>query len=261
MNQKSDQKTWKEWLLSTRADLALLQEAKRPPGCTESDPGGKRIGSSEITDEWKIAGYRRSSGRATVVRLSNRVRLTWHEWDSFSTTEERRFHASRLGTIALAEVDPQPGLFFDGFLVVSMYAVWENYHQSTDAGCRIFADASAHRLISDLSVFRYPDQGHRVIAAGDLNVLHGYGESGSDYWASRYDTVFARMRALGLDYAGPWHPNGRQADPWPSELPRNSLNVPTQCRGGAATRQMDFAFASKEIADSVKVQAMHDPCV
>ena len=65
------------------------------------------------------------------------------------------------------------------------------------------------------------------MAAGDLNILHGHGEHGSKYWAARYETVFARMEALGLPFVGPQAPHGRQADPWLDELPSDSRNVPT----------------------------------
>jgi hypothetical protein len=39
----------------------------------------------------------------------------------------------------------------------------------------IHADASVHRLISDLSVLIGRQRGHKIIVAGDLNVLYGYG--------------------------------------------------------------------------------------
>ena len=38
-------------------------------------------------------------------------------------------------------------------------------------------------------------------------------------WKGRYATVFDRMAAIGLPLVGPQYPNGRQADPWPDELP------------------------------------------
>ena len=63
--------------------------------------------------------------------------------------------------------------------------------------------------------------------AGDWNLLHGYGEGGSAYWAGRYQTVFDRMDSLGLRFVGPQYPNGHRADPRPDELPADSLNVPT----------------------------------
>ena len=57
---------------------------------------------------------------------------------------------------------------------------------------------------------------------GDLNILHGHGDYGSAYWAALYATVFTRMAALGLPFIGPQAPHGRQAEPWPDELPPDS---------------------------------------
>jgi hypothetical protein len=54
---------------------------------------------------------------------------------------------------------------------------------------------------------------HRLIVAGDWNLLRGYGEHGDRYWQARYDTVFARAETLGLSFVGPEYPNGRQASP------------------------------------------------
>jgi hypothetical protein len=54
-------------------------------------------------------------------------------------------------------------------------------------------------------------------------VLLGYGEGGSPYRKARYDTVFARMEALGLPLVGPSAPEGGvPPDRWPSELPTGS---------------------------------------
>lgn len=125
------------------------------------------------------------------------------------------------------------------------------------------SDASAHRVVSDLSGFVGRQSGHRIVAAGDLNILHGHGEHGSAYWARRFETVFARMSALGLGFVGPQAPNGRQADPWPDELPRDSLNVPTYHTSRqtptTATRQLDFVFASDGLSDSLTVRALNSP--
>ena len=127
---------------------------------------------------------------------------------------------SRAGTLDAAIVTPPTG---EAFVVVSMYALWEKPHPTTSSSW-IYADGSVHRLISDISVFVGQQLGHRILAAGDLNILHGYGDHGSGYWASRYTTVFDRMRALGLSFVGPQAPAGRRADPWPDELPRTSHN-------------------------------------
>jgi endonuclease/exonuclease/phosphatase family metal-dependent hydrolase len=73
--------------------------------------------------------------------------------------------------------------------------------------------------------------------------------------------VFDRARALGLRLVGPFHPNGRQAAPWPPELPTESLCVPTyfhaQQTPETATRQLDFVFASDSIADRVTAVALN----
>ena len=145
--------------------------------------------------------------------------------------------------------------------IVSMYSHWMNPIRQTKSKW-IFADASAHRLISDLSGLIGSQRGHKVIAAGDLNILHGYGENGNRYWKERYATVFDRMAALGLCFVGPQAPEGgNQADPWPEELPKDSLNVPTfysnRQTPETASRQLDFVFASECIADRVKVKALN----
>jgi hypothetical protein len=57
--------------------------------------------------------------------------------------------------------------------------------------------------------------------------------------------VFNRMAALGLSFVGPQAPNGRQAAPWPEELPQASKNVPTyytsRLNSASATRQLNIA--------------------
>jgi endonuclease/exonuclease/phosphatase family metal-dependent hydrolase len=103
----------------------------------------------------------------------------------------------------------------------------------------------------------------RLIVAGDLNILLGYGERGSPYWASRYDTVFRRLTALGLAFVGPQAPAGRSAEPWPAELPRASKNVPTFYTSTqsppTATRQLDFVFASTSLSERVRARALNEP--
>lgn len=76
--------------------------------------------------------------------------------------------------------------------------------------------------------------------------------------------MFDRFEALGLQFAGPQAPEGgRQADPWPKELPKTSKNIPTyhttHQTPETATRQLDFVFASKSLIDDVSVEAINDP--
>ena len=74
--------------------------------------------------------------------------------------------------------------------------------------------------------------------------------------------MFDRAESLGLRFAGPQAPSGRQADPWPAELPHDSRDVPTyhttRQRAAGATRQLDFVVASTAIADRVTVAALND---
>ena len=230
------------------ADVALLQEAGEPP-----QDLAKPINFDSAP--WHTAGWRWRRRTATA-NLSDRVETKWVEATSLGN-EGSGLAVSRPGTLTAASVKA-PGV--EPFVVVSMYAMWENPHSSTGSTW-IVSDASAHRLVSDLSAFIGTQGGHRILAAGDLNILHGYGDYGNEYWAGRYGSVFDRMDALGLPFVGPQHPHGRQADPWPDELPRDSKNVPTYHTNRqtprTATRQLDFVFASKGM--DVRVRARNEP--
>lgn len=240
-------------LLDSDADIALLTEAAAPPADVarrlDVDPAPWRTSGAGLNRPW----------RAAVVKLSNRVEVQWIEPKAVADAEPGELAVSRLGTLSTAVVTPAAG---DPFIVASMYAPWEKPHATTASGW-IYADGSVHRLISDLSALVGQQTGHRILAAGDLNILHGYGENGSAYWASRYATVFARMAALGLSFIGPQAPAGRRANPWPDELPAESANVPTYHTShqtpATATRQLDFVFASAEFANRVCVSARNEP--
>ena len=100
---------------------------------------------------------------------------------------------------------------------------------------------------------------HRLVVAGDLNILHRHGERGDAYWGGRYASVFDRAEALGLMLAGPFAPHGRVADPRPAELPDGARDVPTfhtPTQGPAgAQRQLDFVLVSPSLVDRVSVRA------
>ena len=244
--------SWR-YLLDTGADIALLSEASAPPDDVaeqlDIDPGPWRTAGAEMNRPW----------RAAIVKLSDRVDVQWIESKSVADAASGDFAVSRGGTLSAAVVTPREG---EPLVVVSMYGAWESLHTTTSRSW-IYADASVHRLISDLSVFIGSKTRHRILAAGDLNILHGYGDHGNAYWASRYESVFSRMAALGLTFVGPQSPNGRQADPWPDELPAESDNVPTfyarHQTPATATRQLDFVFASTRLANHVSVSALNDP--
>ncbi len=233
-------------------DVALVQEAQQPP---ESVP----LDVVSASADWRTGGApnRRFCAAVAARTGANRPTVTKLPTYRVGDLEGEGLAVSVPGTIALAEVrhsDAEP------FIVASVYSPWET---ATSGKNWIYADASAHRLISDLSGLIDSQRGHRLIVAGDWNILHGYGERGSPYWQRRYQTVFDRMEALGLSFCGPQHPHGIQAEPWPNELPEHSLNVPTYRRNrndpATGTRQLDFVFASSALAPRVTVRADNGP--
>lgn len=237
-----------ETVLQSGVDAALLQEAGAPPPLIDQQI------IKDYEGDWLIPGQ--PHWRAAVAGLSERIDFKPILTQPLGSGNSDALMVSRPGTIAAAVVR----ILATGeeITIVSLYATWANPIRPTGSG-RIYADASAHRLISDLSALIGQQKGHRIIAAGDLNILYGYGEGGSLYWKRRYDTVFERMSALGLRFIGPQAPGGIQASPWPSELPPDSLNVPTfrtrKKKPETATRQLDFVFASESIADRISVRA------
>ena len=97
--------------------------------------------------------------------------------------------------------------------------------------------------------------------AGDLNKIYRATDDNRLALPVRDRTVTDRMEALSLEFMGPQYPNGRKADPMPSGLPSDSLNVPTfhapaQSSATAAT-QLDYAFSSRGFHSSVTVRAMN----
>ena len=247
------------YLLDMDFDLALLQEAgKPPPDVAEQIEADPAIEVNPGPWETVIVGGR-PKYRTAIVKLSNRIEVEWIEAKSIDAAEARELVVSWPGTLAAALVKPPSG---SPLIAVSMYAQWVRTH--TLAGSNfLFSDGPAHHVVSDLSTFVAKKDGRRVLAAGDMNILRGYGEYGDEYWAARYQTVFDRMEIIGLPCVGPEYPNGRQADPWPDELPRDSRNVPTfhsvKQSPETAARQLDYVFASTELADSLKVRALNAP--
>lgn len=222
-------------------DIALLQEIELP------------------IDGWERAHYTRG---ADVVRLSDRAevaRLT--PIPQGPAPKEGRFAVSVAGTIAVAHVIPPGGV---SFIAVSIYARWERTHPATRSRW-IYADAMAHRAISDLSVFighRDPAR-HRILVAGDFNLIHGALESNPLALPARDRSVFSRLEALGLVLVGPQQPDGRAADPVPPGLPGDTRNVPTyyttRQRPESAANQLDYVFASRGFHERVKVRALNNP--
>jgi exonuclease III len=245
---------WRQLAADDSVDVALLQEAKAPPSGLEIEV----IGGN---DTWATAGWERRSFRTAVVRCSDRVKVLAEPLvRPLGLAGKDELAVSRPGTLAVAKVIPADGA---PITVASVYAAWERPVPLVEGGW-IYADASAHRLISDLSALVASQRGHQILVAGDWNILNGYGENGSPYWAARYRTVFERLAAIGLRFIGPQQPHGLPAYPRASELPGDSKSVPTfrtnESDPATGQRQLDFVFASADVEARVRsVAALNAP--
>lgn len=251
---------WRQ-LVEMDADLALLQEAGSVPSdvAAKVDTGPEEHWNSltwnvpEVTyDRWPM-----------VVKLSDRVEVEWFKQTApISEPSHDQIAVSGIGTIAAARVIPQDG---QPFIAVSMYARWIKPHVSTDTRWRVgYPDGSAHRIISDLSAFigSTDPTSHRILAAGDLNMIYGATDDNRLALPARDRTVTDRMAALGMEFLGPRHPAGRQASPVPQGLPCDTRNVPTyytthQKDPANAQNQLDYVFASRGFHKNVSVRALN----
>ena len=273
---------WRQ-LIQMNADVALLQEATPPPDDVvrqrdaalppTENAGPLEIGPQESWDshswnsDWWHGRWSALYDRwPMVVRLSDRVDIDWfRQVGPVWQPAEDEVAVSGIGTIAAARVTPRDGSI-EPFIAVSMYGRWIGPHPSVKTSWNIgYADASVHRIISDLSAFigHENPRTHRILAAGDLNIAHGYGDGGSPpYWEARYRSVFERMAAIGLEFMGPQAPNGRQAETRATGEPADSRNVVTYYLRGknpetASNNQLDYVFASRGFHESMKVRAMN----
>ena len=250
---------WLE-LVEMDADVALLQEVGTVPDDVvdrvELSPHGPWLSHDPETgkpnfDRWPM-----------VVRLSDRVRVEWFRQigpTGVASQHTRDVSVSGIGTIDVARVIPTSGA--EPFIAASMYDRWFSPHP-TAGGDLIYSDGSAHSIISDLTAFiGYYDSrdGHRILAAGDLNMSF----QSTDQFDHRAQTVLDRFRALGLKYMGPIYPAGRRAAPIPPHLNEESLDVPTYYHKPSNTPagayvQLDHVFASRGFHNDVRVRALNE---
>ena len=242
---------WNE-LLKMDADIALLQEAGKVPPQVE-------VGCGDSNEPWKTELYDRWP---MVVKLSDRVEVEWFKRVvPISVAKRDEIAVSGIGTIAAARVNPRDQ---KSFIAVSMYARWIKPHPSTKTKWQVgYSDGSAHRIISDLSAFigHTDPSTHRILAAGDLNIIYGATDDNPLALPARERTIFERMNALGLEFMGPRYPNGMRADPTPPGLPKDTRNTPTyfttRQTPKTAQNQLDYVFASRGFHQSVRVRALN----
>lgn len=259
--EQNKRQSWKE-LLEMDADVALLQEAGEPP------PDLSRPiewGPQAPWEPWDARLYRRGGydRGAAVVKLSDRVEVAWFRrvFLNSAAVQDDEIAVSEIGTIAAARVIPREG---KPFIAVSLVAAWLKPHPTTKSKWYIgYQDASAHRIISDISAFigHQNPLSHRILAAGDFNTIYGATEKSALALPARDQTIFDRMKALGLEFKGPQHPNGRRAEPPFWDVPEDTKNVPTfhsnRQSPATARNQLDYVFASKGFHESISVRAMN----
>ena len=130
------------------------------------------------------------SERAEVSPLS---RIPWGR-----APEPDELAVSAPGTIAVAHVRPPTGR---PFIAVSIYARWERPHPTTPTNWGVgYSDGMAHRAISDLSAFigSVNPATHRILVAGDFNLIHGALDENPLALPARDRSVFARFEALSF---------------------------------------------------------------
>ncbi len=197
-----------------------------------------------------------------VVKLSERVEIEWFKRVfPISVAKRDEIPVSGIGTIAAARVIPGEG---EPFIVVSMYARWIKPHVTTGTKWRVgYPDGSAHRIISDMSAFigDIDPSTYRILAAGDLNTIYGATDDNPLALPARDRTIFERMDALGLEFMGPQHPNGRRAEPTPQGLPKDTENdttyYTTRQSPATARNQLDYVFASRGFHRGVAARALN----
>ena len=235
--------------------MALVQEAGSPPGDVVDlvDDDDHVFWNRHVYDRWPL-----------VVKLSDRITgKSYRHVPPISDLKADTIGVSGIGTIAAAKVTPRESEE-EAFIVVSMYARWLTPHPSTKSRWKVgYSDASAHRIMSDLSAFighRDPAT-HRILATGDLNMCYG-STGGTLSLPARDRTVWERMQALGLEFLGPQAPHGRRAASAPTDVPSATKNVPTAYYAGGgpdtAVNLLDYAFASRGFHERVSVRAMND---
>ena len=218
------------------ADLALLQEV------TITTWGElKRMGDPiQVADHepwlpWKEGNY---PCWPLIVKLSDRVQVDWLvNWVPGGWPGNHQFPASGIGIAAAARVTLMSGA--SPFAAVSMYARWVQSHRGVRGGNRTYADASAHLIISDISTLVTSDDSAelRIVVAGDLNVTFNAVSNDNP----RSQAVLDRFRALGFEYLGPQHPDGRRS----SEQTQNVVTLRRPGKGpDSAYTQADHVFAT-----------------
>ena len=212
---------------------AMVQEAVAPlTGCDH----GLRVFTdpSLLEDPWQmpVPTVRRNFASAIAVRGDVYVdRWTPAPIGKAEYSKPAISHQGQWVAIGLGEPD-------DRVWIVSLYGLWETMPDTKD----IFAQATLHRALSDLSLLFLAKATKQVVVAGDLNIWLGYGNK---KWEPGYRSVFDRFEAYGFTLAGPRRAKGAPLEGCPCCGGDRCLHVRTyrhQHSASSIPYQNDYAF-------------------
>ncbi len=243
-NMAHSRKAWDAMVQMDDVDVALLQEASRvPDDLRHRVDVDHRLWDGRHSD-WMVYP-------SVVARLSDRVSTSFITTQLIGDPYSHDFYTSEWGTLGAAVVNSDDGS--EPLTVVSMAAGGDNFTHESGSPSRREAIGSVHRLISDLS--RLVGRRSRVIAAGDWSINRGWSSHPTAVWNERealhFQTAFDRMRALGFRHLMPEGRRGYRDDVVSFK--------PIGMSPAEAWGQLDYVFATENIADRVSVRALNEP--
>ena len=134
-----------EALIGSDAAIGIIQEANKPPEGLLKNGQFDNVPWQTVGDDTdKVRNW-----RTAIVKISSDVEVEWIEPKSLEKAGSGEFGVSQLGTLSAAKVKPPNE---EPIIVISAYGLWKSPHATTGSSW-IMADASVHRLISDISSF------------------------------------------------------------------------------------------------------------
>lgn len=249
-NMAHSRKAWDALVEMDAVDIALLQEASRLP-----DDLRHRVDvDDKLWDDHRLWPGREDAALgypSVVARLSERVSTSFIATGPMADAFSHDFYTSEWGTLGAVVVIPSDG--DESITVVSMAAGGDDFTRESGSPSRREAIGSVHRLISDLS--RLVGRRSRVIAAGDWSINRGWSSHPTAVWNEREAlhcrTAFDRMRALGFRHLMPEGRRGYRDDVVTFK--------PIGMSPAEAWGQLDYVFATENIADRVSARALNSP--
>jgi len=219
--------------------VALLQEAAHPKATNaiESEP------RADEREAWllPVPPVARRNYCSAVVALDAGLHLEPRRPTPLALAKYGKFAISHPGQFAVADV-PVADITLT---VVSLYGIWDRMHDSGD----LYAEATLHRAISDLTTVFQEREVQNIVVAGDLNVWHDYPRKP---WNPRFASVFDRLAAYDLDLIGPFRREGAaplEGCPCKSPDCRHVNTYRHHRKPAAVPYQNDFMFATAALRE------------